>query len=62
MNAGMISDLMMQAAEYRFGTNTTAPIVIERVSDNSCRYTTAETRSFARMLGLKPITTMENHR
>jgi putative transposase len=57
IDAGMVGDLMMQAVEYRFGPNRTAPTEIEWLSDNGSCYTAAETRSFARMLGLKPVTT-----
>lgn len=48
---------MMQAVEYRFGAGRIAPTEIEWLSDNGSCYTAAETRSFARMLGLKPATT-----
>ena len=47
----------MQAVEYRFGSNHMAPSEIEWLSDNGSCYTAAETRSFARALGLKPVTT-----
>lgn len=57
IDAGMVGDLMMQAVEYRFGPNRTAPTEIEWLSDNGSCYTAVETRSFARMLGLKPVTT-----
>ena len=48
---------MMQAVEYRFGRHATAPSEIEWLTDNGSCYTAAETRSFARALGLKPVTT-----
>jgi putative transposase len=57
IDAGMVGDLMMLAVENRFGANATAPTEIEWLSDNGSCYTAAETRSFARMLGLKPVTT-----
>jgi putative transposase len=57
MDAGLVGDLMKQAVEYRFGANNTAPAEIEWLSDSGSRYTAAETRSFARSLGLKPVTT-----
>lgn len=57
IDAGLVGDLMMQAVESRFGANQTAPAEIEWLSDNGSCYTAAETRSFARSLGLKPVTT-----
>jgi putative transposase len=57
IDAGLVRDLMMQAVEYRFGRHATAPSEIEWLSDNGSCYTAAETRSFARVLGLKPVTT-----
>jgi putative transposase len=57
IDAGLVGDLMMQAVEYRFGPNRTAPTEVEWLSDNGSCYTAAETRSFARSLGLKPVTT-----
>ena len=57
IDAGLVGDLMMQAVEYRFGANNTAPAEIEWLSDNGSCYTAGETRSFARRLGLKPVTT-----
>jgi putative transposase len=56
IDAGLVGDLMMQAVEYRFGGNA-VPKEIEWLSDNGSCYTAAETRSFARRLGLKPVTT-----
>jgi len=57
IDAGLVGDLMMQAVESRFGPNSTAPSEIEWLTDNGSCYTAAETRSFARALGLKPVTT-----
>lgn len=57
IDAGLVGDVMMQAVEYRFGPNAAAPAEIEWLSDNGSCYTAAETRSFARALGLKPVTT-----
>lgn len=57
IDAGMVGDLMMQAVEYRFGPNQVAPAEIEWLSDNGSCYTAVEARSFARELGLKPVTT-----
>jgi putative transposase len=56
IDAGLVGDLMMQAVEYRFG-DAGPPSEIEWLSDNGSCYTAAETRSFARLLGLKPVTT-----
>jgi putative transposase len=57
IDAGLVGDLMMQAVEYRFGRHATVPSEIEWLTDNGSCYTAAETRSFARALGLKPVTT-----
>ncbi|SNT41042.1 putative transposase, partial [Noviherbaspirillum humi] len=57
IDAGLVGDLMMQAVESRFGANQTAPDEIEWLTDNGSCYTAGETRSFARSLGLKPVTT-----
>jgi putative transposase len=57
IDAGLVGDLMMQAVEYRFGPNGKAPAEIEWLTDNGSCYTAVETRSFARLLGLKPLTT-----
>ncbi len=47
----------MQAVENRFGTNAAPSKPIEWLTDNGSCYMTAETRSFAKLLALKPITT-----
>ena len=57
IDAGLVGDLMMQAVENRFGANAAPPKPIEWLTDNGSCYTAAETRSFAKLLGLKPITT-----
>lgn len=57
IDAGLVGDLMMQAVEYRFGASYAVPNEIEWLSDNGSCYTAQETRSFARQLGLKPVTT-----
>jgi putative transposase len=57
IDAELVGDLMMQAVEYRFGASCTVPAEIEWLSDNGSCYTAAATRSFARSLGLKPVTT-----
>jgi len=53
----MIRDLMVEAVEGRFGRVSRTPQEIEWLSDNGSCYTALETRSFARDLGLKPVTT-----
>ena len=57
IDAGLVGDLMMQAVEKRFGSNGKPPKTIEWLTDNGSCYTAAETRSFAKQLGLKPVTT-----
>lgn len=57
IDANLVGDLMMQAVEYRFGARQTAPHEVEWLSDNGSCYIASNTRSFARALGLKPITT-----
>jgi len=53
----MIRDLMVETFEGRFGRVSQAPQEIEWLSDNGSGYTAIETRTFARGLGLKPVTT-----
>jgi putative transposase len=48
---------MMQAVEKRFGSHGKPPKTIEWLTDNGSCHTAAETRSFAKQLGLKPVTT-----
>ena len=57
IDAGLVGDLMMQAVERRFGTSETPTKPIEWLTDNGSCYTAAETKSFAKLLGLKPVTT-----
>ena len=57
IDAALVGDLMMQAVENRFGPNGKPPKPIEWLTDNGSCYTAAETRSFAKQLGLKPVTT-----
>ena len=57
IDSGLVSDLMMQAVEKRFGANCTADHTIEWLTDNGSCYTAKDTKSFAKMLGLKPVTT-----
>ena len=48
---------MGSTSSPRFGPNTKPPKPIEWLTDNGSCYTAAETRSFAKQLGLKPVTT-----
>ena len=57
IDAALVGDLIMQAVESRFGPNTKPHKPIEWLTDNGSCYTAAETRSFAKQLGLKPVTT-----
>ncbi len=52
-----IGDLMMQTVDKRFGSNGKPTKTIEWLTDNGSCYTAAETRRFAKQLGLKPVTT-----
>jgi putative transposase len=56
IDAGLVGDLMMQAVERRFGTSETPTKPIEWLTDNGSCYTAAETKSFAKLLVLKPVT------
>jgi putative transposase len=53
----LINDLMMQAMEKRFGMNHHPDKPIEWLTDNGSCYVAHETKAFAKMLGLKPVTT-----
>lgn len=57
IDAALVGDLMMQAVENRFGAKGKPTQPIEWLTDNGSCYTAAQTRSFARQLGLKPVTT-----
>jgi putative transposase len=57
IDANLVGDLMMQAVEYRFGAGKTAPREVEWLTDNGSCYIAHQTRSFAKQLGLKPLTT-----
>ncbi len=57
IDANLVEDLMMLSVEYRFGASQTTPHDVEWLSDSGSRYIAINTRSFARALGLKPITT-----
>lgn len=52
-----VRDLMVTAAEHRFGRVNQLPQTIEWLSDNGSGYTAHETRRFARDIGLEPRTT-----
>lgn len=52
----VVRDVMLAAVEQRFGT-TQATQTIEWLSDNGSAYIDHRTRSFARELGLEPLTT-----
>ena len=52
----MVRDLMVEAVEMRFGTATPTP-PIEWLTDNGSPYIARDTRSFAREIGLDPLTT-----
>jgi putative transposase len=51
------ANLMIKVVENRFGSNGKPPKTIEWLTDNCSCYTASETRSFAKELGLKPVTT-----
>jgi putative transposase len=57
IDAALVGDLMMQAVEKRFDANGKPPRTIGWLTDNGSCYTSDETRSFARQLGLKMVTT-----
>ena len=52
----MVRDLMVEAVEARFGTVPPAQ-PIEWLTDNGSPYIARDTRSFAREIGLEPLTT-----
>ncbi len=55
IDAALVGDLMMQ--ESRFGPEGKPPKPAEWLTYNGSCYTAAETRRFAKQLGLKPVTT-----
>jgi putative transposase len=55
ITGGMVRDLMVEAVEARFADGPTQPI--EWLTDNGSPYIARETRSFAREIGLEPLTT-----
>ena len=61
IDAGLVGDLMMQAVEKRFGSNGKPSKTIEWLTDNGSCYTAAEARSFAKQLGLKPVTSPQSN-
>src|SRR4028119_487191 len=52
-----VRDLMVAAVEHRFGPVDRLPQTIEWLTDNGSGYIAAETRRFAREIGLEPRTT-----
>lgn len=52
----LINDLMMQAVENRFGMHHPPEQPVEWLTDNGSCYIAHETKAFARVLGLKPVT------
>ncbi len=57
ISGGLVMDLMKQAVEKQFGSNRKRSKTIARLTDNGSCYTAAETRSFAKEIGLKTVTT-----
>ncbi|XHO74547.1 IS3 family transposase IS1417 [Burkholderia gladioli] len=53
----IVRDVMLAAVENRFGNALHTESEIEWLSDNGSGYTADETRQFASLLGLKPLTT-----
>jgi putative transposase len=47
--------MMIQAVEKQFGSKRKAPKTIKWLTNNGSCYTAAETRSFTKELGLKPL-------
>jgi putative transposase len=56
INGDMVRDLMVAALESRFG-NEPPTTPIEWLTDNGSPYIARDTRSFAREVGLEPLTT-----
>ena len=56
ISGNMVRDLMVQAVEARFGSQLPAA-PIEWLTDNGSCYIAADTRRFAREVGLRPLTT-----
>ena len=57
IDAGLVGDLMMQAVEQRFESNNIDNHSVEWLTDNGSCYKAKETQRFAKLLGLKPVTT-----
>ena len=57
IDAGLVGNLMMQVVKNRFASNGKLPKTIEWLTNYCSCDTAAETRSFAKELGLKPVTT-----
>ena len=56
IDGAMVRDLMVEAVEARFGSDTPCRPV-EWLTDNGSPYIAQDTRAFARDLGLIPLTT-----
>ena len=56
ISGAMVRDLMVEAVEARFGSTLPAQPV-EWLTDNGSPYIARDTRSFARDIGLEPLTT-----
>ena len=57
IDAGMVQDLMLHSIECRFGDVNQVPNEIEWLTDNGSCYTARATRSFAKDIGMQPLTT-----
>jgi putative transposase len=53
----MTAGIMVASVESRFGQVNRLPKTIEWLSDNGSGYIAKQTKSFARELGLEPLTT-----
>jgi len=53
----IVCDVMLAAVENRFGNALHTPSEIEWLTDNGSGYTADDTRRFAVVIGLKPLTT-----
>jgi transposase InsO family protein len=60
IDGAAIRDLMLEAAEYRFGKDLKLPCKIQWLSDNGSCYTAKETVEFGRNLGFEVCTTPVN--
>jgi putative transposase len=58
IDAGLVGDLMMQAVEKRFVSYVKLSKTIEWLTDSGSLYISADTRSFAKLIGLKPVITL----